>query len=265
MKNRTLYVLFGTLLLDMIGTGMVIPIIPIIFTDPSSPSFLLHGYSVSAQYFFAGLITALFGLVQFVAAPILGELSDVYGRKRLLTLGVATLAIAQVLFGFGISLASVALLLVSRAVAGLAGANFSIAQATIADVSEPHERAKNFGLIGAAFGIGFIFGPLLGGWIAHFSGSAAAPFWFAGCLGLINTLFITFMLKETHYNRGAGVSIFLEESKTSLRRSATSKQIRSISRASSTCLASPFSQRSVASTWCSASGSPQGRSAPTSP
>ena len=193
--------LFSTLLLDMIGTGMVIPIIPILFTDPTSPSFLLAGYSVGAQYFIAGLITALFGLMQFIAAPILGELSDVYGRKRLLTLGVATLAIAQMLFGFGIGIASIALLLVSRAIAGLAGANFSIAQAAIADVSEPHERAKNFGLIGAAFGIGFILGPLLGGWIAHLTGHASSPFWFAGCLGVLNTLFISLFLKETRHNR----------------------------------------------------------------
>ncbi len=162
---------------------------------------MLMGYSVPAQYFIAGLITALFGLMQFVASPILGELSDVYGRKRLLTLGVATLAIAQMLFGFGIGIASLAILLVSRAIAGLAGANFSIAQAAIADVSAPQDRAKNFGLIGAAFGIGFILGPLLGGWIAHLTGSAASPFWFAGMLGVFNVLFISFMLPETHHNR----------------------------------------------------------------
>jgi DHA1 family tetracycline resistance protein-like MFS transporter len=200
-QKNVLPVLFFTLLLDMIGTGMMIPIIPILFTDPTSPSFLLAGYSVSSQYLIAGVITALFGLMQFIAAPILGELSDVFGRKRLLTLGVATLAIAQMLFGFGISIASLALLFISRAIAGFAGANFSIAQAAIADVSEPHERAKNFGLIGAAFGIGFILGPLLGGWIASAAHNAAAPFWFAGALGVINVLFISFFLKETHHNR----------------------------------------------------------------
>ena len=181
----------------MIGVGMVIPIVPIIFTDPSSPSFLLHGYSQTGQFMIAGLVTALFGLMQFVASPILGELSDAYGRKKLLTLGVGVLAISQVLFGFGIEIGSIALILFSRAVAGLAGANFSIAQAAIADVSEPKDRAKNFGLIGAAFGIGFILGPVLGGWIAEFAHSAAAPFWFAGALGIVNLLFITLMLPET--------------------------------------------------------------------
>lgn len=198
MQRKVLPVLFGTLLLDTIGIGMIIPIIPIIFTDPSSPSFILEGYSVSMQYFFAGLITALFGIMQFIGAPILGELSDAYGRKRLLILGVGVLAVSQMLFGFGIETASVALLLIARAVAGLAGANFSIAQAAIADVSPPEDRAKNFGLIGAAFGIGFILGPLLGGWMAGLTGDPASPFWLAGALGVLNVVFISLFLPETN-------------------------------------------------------------------
>ena len=203
MIKRALPVLFGTLLLDMIGAGMVFPIIPIIFTDPSSPSFILQGYSQFGQYFVAGLVTALFGLMQFIAAPILGELSDVYGRKRLLTLGVGVLAISQLFFGFGIEMGSLALILFSRAIAGLAGANFSIAQAAIADVSKPEDRAKNFGLVGAAFGMGFIIGPLLGGWIVGLTKSAAAPFWLATALGILNLIFVTFMLPETR--RGMAV------------------------------------------------------------
>lgn len=197
MQKKVLPILFGTLLLDMIGIGMLIPILPILFTDPSSPSFILQGYSEAGQYLIAGLITALFGLMQFIAAPILGELSDAYGRKKLLTLGVGVLAISQIIFGFGIEVGSLALLLVARTIAGLAGANFSIAQAAIADVSEPHDRAKNFGLIGAAFGVGFILGPVLGGWIAGITGDAASPFWFAGVLGIVNLLFISYFLPET--------------------------------------------------------------------
>lgn len=196
-QKRVLPILFATLLLDMIGVGMVIPIIPILFTDPSSPAFVLHGYSQGMQYFIAGLITALFGLMQFIAAPILGELSDAYGRKKLLTLGVGILALSQLVFGFGVELGSLALLLIARTVAGLAGGNFSIAQAAIADVSSPEDRAKNFGLIGAAFGVGFILGPILGGWIAGVTGDAASPFWLAGALGVINLAFISLMLPET--------------------------------------------------------------------
>ncbi len=176
---------------------MIIPIIPILLTDSSSPEFLLQGYSISEQYLVSGALTALFGIMLFFAAPLLGELSDVYGRKRLLTLGVGVLAFSQFLFGFGIEIGSLTLLFVSRAIAGLAGANFSIAQASIADISEPHERAKNFGLIGAAFGIGFILGPVLGGFIATAAHSASAPFWFSGMIGMINVLLVTFFLPET--------------------------------------------------------------------
>jgi len=198
-RSRALPIIFGTLLLDMVGTGMVFPIIPILFTDPSSHSFLLHGYSQSAQYLVSGLIIALFGFMQFIAAPILGELSDVYGRKKLLLLGVGLLAVSQAFFGFGIGIASVAVLFVARAIAGVAGANFSIAQAVIADITEPQDRAKNFGLIGAAFGIGFIIGPILGGWIAGVAQDAAAPFWFASVLGIINVLFVSYLLPETRH------------------------------------------------------------------
>lgn len=197
MRKKTLKVLFFTLMLDMIGIGMIIPIIPILLTDSSSPEFLLQGYSIPEQYLVSGALTALFGIMLFFAAPLLGELSDVYGRKRLLTLGVGVLAFSQFLFGFGIEIGSLTLLFVSRAIAGLAGANFSIAQASIADISEPHERAKNFGLIGAAFGIGFILGPVLGGFIATAAHSASAPFWFSGMLGMINVLLVTFFLPET--------------------------------------------------------------------
>ena len=175
----------------MIGVGMIIPIIPIIFTDPTSPSFLLSGYTTGEQYLFAGLLTALFGLMQFLGAPLLGELSDVYGRKKLLILGVGVLAVSQLLFGFGIEIGSLTLLFFSRAIAGLAGANFSIAQASIADITEPKDRAKNFGLIGAAFGIGFILGPTLGGLLSHTFNNAAVPFWIASLLGIGNVLFVS--------------------------------------------------------------------------
>lgn len=202
-QKRALAVLFVTLLLDMIGIGMIIPIIPSIFTDPTSASFILQGYSQNMQFFIAGLVTTLFGIMQFIAAPLLGELSDIYGRKKLLMLGVGVLAVSQLLFGFGVATASLAILLFSRVVAGFAGGNFSIAQASIADVSEPKDRAKNFGMMGAAFGLGFIIGPLLGGWLASAFHSASAPFWFAGALGIINMISIVLFLPETHHNRRA--------------------------------------------------------------
>jgi DHA1 family tetracycline resistance protein-like MFS transporter len=102
---------------------------------------------------------------------------------------------------------SLPLLFVSRLVAGVAGANFSIVQATIADITEPKNRARNFGLIGGAVGLGFILGPLMGGYIVALTGNPALPFLFAGCLGVCNVLFITLTLSETHAVR-AGTKSF---------------------------------------------------------
>ncbi len=200
-KPRVLPILFATLLIDMIGFGMVIPIIPVLFTDPTSPSFLLHGYSQGMQFFLAGVLTALWGVTQFIAAPIAGELSDVFGRKRLLLGGVGVLALSQVLFGVGVEMGSLALLFVSRAIAGVAAGNAAIAQATIADVTSPKDRAKSFGLIGAAFGLGFILGPLLAGWIAGFTADPAMPFWVAGAMGLGNMVFVAMFLPETNVRK----------------------------------------------------------------
>ena len=182
----------------MVGIGMIIPILPIILTDPSSPSFLLEGYSQSSQYVIAGLMTAVWGLMQFISSPILGELSDVYGRKKLLILCIGVLAVAQFIFGLGIELGALSLLFVSRIIGGIAGGNFAIAQASIADITEPKDRAKNFGLIGVAFGAGFILGPMLGGLIAAWAGNAAVPFWVAGILGILNLVFISLFLPETN-------------------------------------------------------------------
>ncbi len=201
MARKVFPVLFATILLDMIGIGMLIPIIPVIFTDPSSPDFILQGYSTGLQYTMAGLLTALFGLMQFISAPLFGELSDVYGRKKIITFGVGVLAISQLLFGFGIETGSLLILFISRIIAGIAGGNFSVAQASIADITLPEFRARNFGLIGVAVGIGFILGPMLGGFIVSVSGNAAAPFWFASALGIINVVFISLFLTETHHNR----------------------------------------------------------------
>ncbi len=200
MKSQVLPVLFATLLIDMIGFGMVIPVLPILFNDPHAASFMLHGWSESGQLFMSGFILALFGLVQFIASPILGELSDIYGRKNVLLSGVVVLAASQLLFGFAVTIGSLVVLIAARAIGGVAGANFSVAQAIIADVTAPEDRAKSFGIIGAAFGIGFILGPLIGGWFTEAVGTPSAPFILAGALGLLNAIGITFALPETHKN-----------------------------------------------------------------
>ncbi len=209
-EKRVLTILFVTLLLDVVGIGILFPVIPSLFTDSTSPSFMLADYTVGMRFFIAGLMTALFGVMQFLAAPLLGDLSDTFGRKRLLTLGVGVLAVAQLIFAGGIALASLPLLFISRLVAGVAGANFSIVQASIADVTIPEHRARNFGLIGAAFGLGFILGPLIGGYIVALTGNPALPFLFAGGLGILNLVSVTVMLPETHQVRtkGGAFSVF---------------------------------------------------------
>jgi DHA1 family tetracycline resistance protein-like MFS transporter len=107
--------------------------------------------------------------------------------------------VAQLLFAVGISFGSLIILFLSRVLAGIAGANFSIAQAVIADITPPEKRAQNFGIIGAAFGMGFILGPILGGYLSGITGDPATPFIFAGILGVINVLSISLLLPETHF------------------------------------------------------------------
>jgi len=228
MQKRLLFVLFGTLLIDMIGFGMVFPIIPILFTDSSSPSFLLGGYSPRVQFFMAGAITALWGLMQFIAAPILGELSDIYGRKKLLLFGVGILALSQSLFGLGIGIASIALLFVARALAGIAAGNLGIAQASIADVTEPKDRAKNFGLIGAALGVGLILGPLLSGWLVQASHNPSLPFFVAGGLGVLNVLFLARFLPETNRQPKATHTFTLTTGVRNIRSAITDQETRRI-------------------------------------
>jgi len=217
LQRRVLPVLFATLLIDMVGFGMVFPIIPILFTDPTSPSFLLHGYSTEMRFLLAGAITAVWGIAQFFAAPILGELSDVHGRKKLLLFGVGVVGVSQLLFGLGISVASVRMLFLARAIAGIAAGNVGIAQAAIADITEPKDRAKNFGLIGASLGLGLIIGPLISGWLSGAFENAALPFFVGGILGILNVALVFFLLPETNTQPKAASSFTLGKSIRNIR------------------------------------------------
>jgi DHA1 family tetracycline resistance protein-like MFS transporter len=140
--------------------------------------------------------------MQFFATPILGQLSDRYGRKPVLALSLAGTALGYLLFATGIVIKNIPLLFVARALDGITGGNLSVAQASIADVTEPSERTKNFGLIGAAFGVGFIVGPFLGGVLADPSVvswfNAATPFWFAALLAAANTTQVLLQFDETN-------------------------------------------------------------------
>lgn len=170
-----------TVFIDMLGLGILIPVIP----------FVVRQFSESA--FTVGLLSMSFALFQFFAAPILGRLSDRYGRRPLLLLSLLGSAIGYVLFGLARSLT---MLFTARIVDGISGGNISIAQAYIADVTEPKDRSRNFGLLGATFALGFIIGPAIGGGLSHYWG-LSAPAYFAGALAFANTLLGFFVLPET--------------------------------------------------------------------
>ncbi len=209
MQHRALLTLFFTIFLDMVGVGILIPVIPVLLADPTSPHYLLPlGTETETGYLLLGALLATFSIGQFFAAPIIGQLSDRYGRKRLLLVSIAGTVIGQALFAVGIFTKSLPLLFFVRLFTGISSGNIVVSQAAMADSTTPENRAKNFGLIGAAFGLGFIVGPFLGGKLSDPSlvswFSAATPFWFASILSLVNFLFVALMFRETnqHMKRG---------------------------------------------------------------
>ena len=170
-----------TVFIDMLGLGLLIPVLP----------FIVRQFSQSALTL--GLLSMSFALFQFFAAPILGKLSDRYGRRPLLLCSLFGSAIGYLTFGLAHSLA---ILFLARIIDGISGGNVSIAQAYIADVTEPQHRSRNFGMLGAVFGMGFIIGPAIGGTLSHFWGIAAPALCAAG-LAFSNTILGFFVLPET--------------------------------------------------------------------
>ncbi|MCU0494807.1 MAG: MFS transporter [Chloroflexaceae bacterium] len=179
-KSRALGLIFITVLVDMLGIGIAIPVVP----------FLAESFGGSAVT--VGLLATVYAAVQLVSVPIIGALSDRFGRRPLLLLAVLITAIAHFLFAFADGLA---LLFLARLLDGITGGSVVAAQAYIADISKPEERAKNFGLLGAAFGLGFILGPALGGLLS--SVSLQTPALVAGVLSLLNLALAFALLPES--------------------------------------------------------------------
>lgn len=201
-KPSPLAVIFLTILVDMLGVGILIPIFPQLMANPSSPSYVLApGTPQSVSYVLFGLLTAAYPLMVFLAAPVLGELSDRMGRRKVLAFCLGGTAIGYVLFAVGILTKNLPLLFASRLLDGATGGNIAVAQAAVADVTKPEDRAKSFGLIGAAFGLGFIFGPLIGGKLADPSlvswFGPTVPFWFAALLCSVNLVSVLLFFPET--------------------------------------------------------------------
>lgn len=202
LKNPLFIVVF-TIFLDAIGFAILFPIMPELLADPTSEFYLLtKETSVTTGYLLLGLILSLFPLMQFFSTSILGQLSDSIGRKKILFFTLLGTALSYVIFAAGILFRSIPLLFVSRTLAGITSGNISVATASIADLTKPEDRAKNFGLIGAAFGTGFIIGPFIGGKLSDPSivswFNPSVPFWFSAAVSLINVFFVYKFFKETN-------------------------------------------------------------------
>ncbi|MFA6017122.1 MAG: MFS transporter [Patescibacteria group bacterium] len=188
-NNKSLLTIFLVVFIDLLGFGIILPLLP----------YIAEKYS--ANPFQIGLLTATYSLFQLIASPILGRLSDRYGRKKLLIISQLGSTVGYLLLGIS---GSLPLLFLSRIIDGATGGNISIAQAYIADVTDKKNRAKGMGIIGAAFGMGFIFGPAIGGFLSKFSYSA--PAYFATAISLLTVLTTIFFLKETVDEKKALVS-----------------------------------------------------------
>ncbi len=199
MNKKPLFILFITVLIDMIGLGIIIPFVPIIF---DLKNFFPEGVSSGTTHIVLGLLLASYPFAQFFGSPILGRLSDNHGRKRILTLSLLGSFIGYLIFAWGIYSSSMWLLFLSRFIDGFTGGNISVAMASIADVSiDQKSKVRNFGMMGAAFGLGFIIGPAVGGLLSdtHISSyfTIMTPFIAAAVLALINLFVVYFALTET--------------------------------------------------------------------
>jgi multidrug resistance protein len=181
-KRSPLALIFLTLFIDMVGFGIVIPVLPLYAegTIHASPSQL-------------SWIVGIYSLLQVICAPMFGKLSDRIGRKRVLAFSILGTAVGFVVLG---AAGTVWMLLLGRVIDGVSGGNISTAMACIADVTTKENRSRNMGLVGAAFGLGFVIGPAIGGVLSHYI-SLSAPFYFAACLAFMNAALVWLRLPET--------------------------------------------------------------------
>lgn len=186
MTNRLpIIFIFITVVIDAMGIGLILPVMPDLIRE-------IKGGDVAQAAVWGGVLSTVFAFMQFLFGPFLGNLSDRFGRRPVLLVALVVMAIDYMVM----ALAGVMwLLIVGRVIAGITAATASTASAYMADISKPEEKAQNFGLIGAAFGIGFVFGPVIGGLLAEFG--TRAPFVAAAVLALLNFAFGYFVLPET--------------------------------------------------------------------
>ena len=177
--------IFITLLIDNMGVGLILPVMPDLVAE-------LTGGSYGQAALWGGYLTFSFALMQFLFQPVVGNLSDRFGRRPILIVSLIVLTVDYVIMGLA---PTITVLFVGRVIAGIASSNHSTASAFMADISPPEKRAQNFGLLGAAFGLGFILGPAIGGLVGEIS--TRAPFYAAAGLAFINLIYGYFVLPET--------------------------------------------------------------------
>ena len=199
-KNYSIITIFFTVFLDLLGLGIIIPILPALLLDPIG-GILPITYSFSARTLLYGFLIASYPIAQFFGAPILGALADSKGRKKLLILSLIGTVAGYAVFIVGILTGNIFLLFLGRVLDGFTGGNISIAQSAIADISTEETKSRNFGLIGMAFGLGFIIGPYVGGKLSDASVVSwftyATPFYLSIFLAILNVLLVILNFPET--------------------------------------------------------------------
>ena len=196
MKKPSLPILFLAVFIDLIGFGIVLPLLP------------LYAKNLGAHGFTIGALGAAYSAMQFVFAPVWGRLSDKIGRRPMLLMGTTGAALSYCLFAIGSGMAgkeALYLLFASRLLGGIFGSNITIAQAYIADITPPQDRSRRMGLIGMAFGLGFIFGPIIGFTGLHFFGPRG-PGWIAASICAVNLIWAFAMLPESWTRGGVHVT-----------------------------------------------------------
>ena len=185
VKKNAIFFIFLTILIDCIGLGIIIPVLPTLLKD-------ITGGNISQTAAYGGWLSFAYAIMSFLFSPVLGGLSDKFGRRPIILISLLGLGIEYI---FCAAAPTLAWLFVGRILAGICGASFTTASAFIADVSDDSNRAKNFGMIGAAFGIGFIIGPLLGSLFG--SMGSRVPFYVAAGFSLLNFIYGYFVLPES--------------------------------------------------------------------
>lgn len=184
-KSAAIGFIFITMLIDITGWGIIIPVIPKLIKE------LIHG-DISEAAKIGGWLTFAYAITQFIFAPLVGNLSDKFGRRPIILISLFAFSMDYLLLAFA---PTITWIFIGRIIAGITGASITTASAYIADVSTPENRAKNFGMIGAAFGLGFIIGPVIGGLLGQYG--SRVPFYAAAVLCLLNFLYGYFILPES--------------------------------------------------------------------